>query len=421
LSTGYTRIAAGSGDILPGARAILQWHEHGVLVSELTVAATSLLQSGRILASESDRERTGIGITNPNPFTVTIDFNFTDATGQDFGHGSFSLAANNQISRFLDEAPFNGGRSIQGTFTFRSSSPVAFMAIRGFVSARGDFLMSSLPVTRINTSPLTTTVFPHWILGAGWTSEFILVNPSEVLSTGQLVLTDTAGEILETLSYSVPARSSRRIIPITTGSTLRTGSARLIVNGGALPSGAALLRFSTADGVVVETIDPAIAPGLSFRGYGESSAVARTGLVVANTTGQQASVTVDLRNLSGAFVGTTHFDIPPLGQRVALIDELPGIITGPAFQGSVVVTSLTPIAVTLIRTRTNSRGDYVISSIPPDNLGDLNLNAESFFPLFALGGGATMEFVLLNSQGSGLQSGGVQFLTDDGRQFRLNE
>ena len=186
-----------------------------------------------------------------------------------------------------------------------------------------------------------------------------------------------------------------------------------------MPSGAVLLHFSTDEGTVVETIDPAIAPGLSFHGYGEFSAIARTGLVVANTTAQSATVNVELRTLTGALRDTAQIVLPPLGQETSLLDDLPGIDGAGAFQGSVQVTSTTPIAVTLIRTLTNARGDFLIASIPPDNVADVSAAAESFFPLFALGGGAEMEFVLLNSQISRSQSGDLLFFAADGRQFLL--
>jgi hypothetical protein len=387
----------------------------------LGLSSSPLIQSGRTLAWTSDSERTGVGITNPNPSAVNFDFNFTDANGQDFGFSSVIIPAFSQISAFLDEKPFNGGKALQGTFTFQSGAPVAVMAIRASINERGDTLFSSLPVTRINTTPLISNVFPHWALGAGWTPEFFLVNPSEVLSTGQLVLTDTLGVVLETVNYSIPARSSRRVTVLTKSATLRTGSAQLIVTGGTLPSGAVLFRASTGEGTVAETIDPAIAPGVRFRGYGEFSAISRTGLAIANTTSQVVRVTVELRTLTGIIQDTTQIDLPPMGQKVFFLDELPGVHAAPFFQGSVQFTSVFPVAVTLMRTLINAQKDFLIASVPPDNLADVNSSVESFFPLFALGGGASVEFILLNSQDAASQSGDILFFTADGRQFSIDQ
>ena len=235
------------------------------------------------------------------------------------------------------------------------------------------------------------------------------------------MLTDTRGVIQETVNYSIPTRSSRRITVLTRSATLLTGSAQLIVTGGTLPSGAVLFRYSTGEGTLVETIDPAIAPGVRFRGYGEYSGVSRTGLAVANTTSQPVRVNVELRRLTGAIQGSTEIDLPPLGQKAFFLDELPGITAAPAFQGSVEFTSIFPIGATLMRTRINPRGDFLIASTPPDDLAEVNLSTESFFPLCARGGGATMEFILLNSEISGSQSGDILFFGSDGRQFSIDQ
>jgi glucose/arabinose dehydrogenase len=419
LQTGYVRILAETGDALPAGRAILEWHSHGMLISELTIPALSTIQTGRIFASVADGVTTGLAITNPNSSAVDVDFNFTDANGQDFGHGSVTIAANSQISAFLDEKPFNGGKTIQGTFTFRASAPVAVTAIRGFTNERSDFLMSALPVTRINTSSLTSNIFPHWVIGEGWSVEFILVNPSEVLSTGQIELRDRAGALLETLSYNIPARSSRSVVPITTSSTLMSGSARLVVTAGTLPSGAVLFRYSTDDGTLVETIDPAIAPGLVFRGYGESSGVSRTGLALANTTSQPTNVAIELRGLTGAIQSTATIALPAGNHRAFFLDEIPGIDGTAPFQGIVQVSSVTPIVAALFRTRTSPQGDFLIASIPPDNVADVISGSESFFPIIGLGGGADMEYILLNAQGSNSASGTMFFTTSDGQRFSL--
>jgi glucose/arabinose dehydrogenase len=419
LLAGYARIQADTGDALPSGRAILEWHAHGMLISELTLPASPTIQSGRIFALVADQVTTGIAITNPNSSAVDVDFNFTDANGQDFGHGSVTIAANNQISAFLDQKPFNGGKTIQGTFTFLASAPVAVMAIRGFTNERGDFLISALPVTRINTSLLTTNIFPHWAIGEGWSAEFILVNPSEVLSTGQIELRGRDGVLLETLSYNIPARSSRRVIPVTTSPTLMSGSARLVVTAGTLPSGALLFRYSDDGGTLVETIDPAIAPGLVFRGYGELSGASRTGLALANTTSQQTSVTIELRRLTGAVQSTATIALPAGNHRAFFLDEVPGLDPSSPFQGIVQVSSVTPIVAALFRTRTSPQGDFLIASIPPDNVADVIPGSESFFPFIGMGGGAEMEFILLNAQGSASASGTMFFTASDGQRFSV--
>jgi hypothetical protein len=109
-----------------------------------------------------------------------------------------------------------------------------------------------------------------------------------------------------------------------------------------------------------------------------------------------------------------------LGQKSIFLDELQGVNTGSPFQGTIEVTSLTPIAATVVRTRYNERGDFLIASTPLDNTADLNLALESFFPIFAVGGDSDMEFVLMNSQSPNTGSGSLLFLAPNGNPFSIS-
>jgi len=420
LESGYVRIQASGGDALPNGLAILQLRPQGVLVSEVAIPDSLLIQSGRNFAWVNTRETTGIAIANPNPLEVTVNFYFTNEAGQDFRHGTLRIPANGQVSGFLNDSPFNGGETISGTFTFQASAVVSAVAIRGVLNDRSEMLLSSLPVTPINTISSNRNSFPHWVLGAGWTSEFLLVNPSEVLITGQIELADPLGIVVETLPYSIPSRSSRRLTAATLSQTLRTGSARMFVTAGTMPSAGVAMRYSTGTAPLVETIDPAIASGFSFRGFGEFSLVTRTGLAVASAANQVTHVNVEIRNLSGALRDTAQFDLPPFGQKSIFLDELQGFNSSSPFQGTVQVTSLQPITATVIRTRYNERGDFLIVSLPPDNTADPAPGQESFFPIFAVGGDAEMEFVLMNAQGTGTGSGSLLFVAPNGNPFSIS-
>jgi len=74
LNTGYARIQAEAGKVLPAGMAIFSYRSGGVLVSEASVPAMPLMSSGRIYAEVGGTTRTGIAIVNPNAAAVTIDF-----------------------------------------------------------------------------------------------------------------------------------------------------------------------------------------------------------------------------------------------------------------------------------------------------------------------------------------------------------
>jgi hypothetical protein len=149
LTTGYAAVEADAASSNPSALAIFSYRQNGVLVTEASVPSTALLQAGRIYADVNGPANTGVAIANPNNRPAAIAFYFTDSAGRDFGHGNFDLPAGGQIARFLNEPPFSGGSSINGTFTFSSSVPVSVISLRGYVNERSEFL-----ITTLHLSPL---------------------------------------------------------------------------------------------------------------------------------------------------------------------------------------------------------------------------------------------------------------------------
>src|SRR3954464_5258410 len=107
---------------------------------------------------------------------------FMDIAGTPSGCGAFAVGAGKQVARLTDQPPFKvySSPNFQGTLTFSSNVPVAAMALRGLVNERGDFLMSALPVIDISSGVVSNTlVAPHFAEGGGWTTQLLLVNPTD--------------------------------------------------------------------------------------------------------------------------------------------------------------------------------------------------------------------------------------------------
>ncbi len=184
-SVGYARIQPNTGSTTPSGLAIFGFRQNNILVSETGVPASLPLNSGRIYAEVAGAVDTGIAIANPNNSTATIRFFFTDTAGNDLGSGSTMIAANGQLAKFLDQAPFNGPPSFQGTFSFTSDVPVGVIALRGLTNERSEFLMSTLPVIDTTAPPGSgTVVVPHFADGGGWVTQILLVNPTDNPMTG---------------------------------------------------------------------------------------------------------------------------------------------------------------------------------------------------------------------------------------------
>src|SRR5438093_10134875 len=107
-----------------------------------------LRSSGRV-----DALNIALAIVNPNEQAVTLNFYFTDVSGNNFGQGSTILPPNSEVAAFLDQQPFNAARGSAATFTFTSTLLVSALALRAITNERGDFVMILVPVLDFLNSP----------------------------------------------------------------------------------------------------------------------------------------------------------------------------------------------------------------------------------------------------------------------------
>jgi hypothetical protein len=244
ISVGYGRIQANSGLTTPSGIAIFGFRQGNVLVSEVGVPAVPARSSGRLYAEIAGTVNAGLAIANPNSSPVTISFQFIDAAGNSAGTGTTTIAAQQQIAQFLDQAPFKVYRTptFQGTFSFTSTMPVAAVALRDLTNERGEFLMSTLPVVDTTAVPTTGTVtVPHFADGGGWITQVLLVNPTEETVTGTLQFLNASGsptnvtvgnQTASSFSYSVPRRSAQKVSTAGLGAATASGSIRIAPTGG---------------------------------------------------------------------------------------------------------------------------------------------------------------------------------------------
>ncbi len=433
---GYARIQPRSGSTTPSGVAIFGFRGNGVLVSEAGVPASPLIQSGRIYAEVAGAVNTGLAIANPNSESAVISFFCTDSNGANFGAGSLTLGANEQTAKFLSEEPFKTGLAVNGTFTFTSSLPVSVVAHRGLTNERSDFLITTLPVASLTASTADTIFFPHFADGGGWTTQVILVNPSDATITGtvqflgqgsgtisaqpvNLMLTD--GQIGSDFAYSIPARSSRRL-QTSSPATVSVGSVRVVKDAGtATPSGVGIFSLASGGVTVAEAGVPSLPTSSVFRMYAEVSGTPgaagslRSGVAIANTSSTATTAIFELTTLDGTSTGlTASQSVPPSGQIATFVDELFPTLTTP-FQGVLRISSTaTAVAVIGLRARTNERGDFLITTTPPTDETGATSSAELLFPHLADSGGWNTQFILFSGVAGGTSSGTLGFFSQAG-------
>src|SRR5262245_40003348 len=125
--------------------------------------------------------------------------------------------------------------------TFTSSQPVAAVALRGFTNERSEFLITTLPVTPFGTVSRQPILFSHFADGLGWTSQIVLVNPTDSpmagtvqfygqgspAAPGEPVPLKVNGRISTAFNYSIPPRSAASFQTSGGDSSLQSGSVRV--------------------------------------------------------------------------------------------------------------------------------------------------------------------------------------------------
>lgn len=345
------RFAAGSE--LSGSTAIWGYrNREGVLVSEAAVSAQPPIRNGRIYAETNNAIKTGLAISNPNDVDVSVNFYFTDANGLRGPTGTFVLHAHEELARYLDESPFSGGNSIDGTFTFTASSPVVAVAIRGLTNERSEFLITILPLVDLDLAVThDARTMAHFASGGGWETQVLLINPTDEAISGTVQFIRSNGSPDSSLPYMIPPRSSNHFVRNNAAASISTGSV-LISPAAGSPSPTPLVIFGFAPaGITLTQSGVAATQGTDFASYVESSGRSTTdatdsGIAIANTTDQ--TITVFLRLATGAgqpFGQNASLTLAPRAQVSKFISEIFPNLQLP-FIGVVHISSSTPISMT---------------------------------------------------------------------------
>lgn len=443
LTTGYARIS--STEATPAGYALISLREQGSLVSEVTIPTATAFRGGRIYAETGGGVDTGIAIANLNAEAIRLAWYFTEASGARGASGVITIPAKGQIGQFLTEAPFNLRLNFQGTFTFFALTPrpdlsVAAIALRGLINQRGDFVMATLPVAALDEQALFAgDTLPHFAAGDGWSTQVVLVNPTDQelagtinfmdpLGSGLVVTADTGTD--KQFAFRIAPKGSWRLQVPGTGAPLKVGSIRLasVAAGIPIPVGFLIFKYDTS-GVTVTTAGiTAARSATSSRIFVEGSGspgtpgLLQTALAISNPSAANAvRVALELTNLDGTSSGRNGFlDLPASGQVSRFLGEIPGFENLPqSFQGVLRVSAQTPISVVGIRARYNERREFLITTVSQANESDPYFNAvlrysNFVFPHFVDGGGYNTKFVLFSGWTPGRATGAIDFFGKSG-------
>ena len=167
---------------------------------------------------------------------------------------------------------------------------------------------------------------------------------------------------------------------------------------------------------------PSIPESKAFRIYVESSenGTVQSGVAITNTSGAEATVTLELTNLNGSAAARTTVTIPANGQLATFLNQIPGFenIRLP-FQGVLRIASSTNLSAIGLRGRYNERSDFLITTTAPVTESAIPSTADKFFAHFVNGGGYTTQFIVFSSAAEP-NGGTILFYSNSGQPSGLS-
>src|SRR5262249_25449439 len=196
-------------------------------------------------------------------------------------------------------------------FTIASSRPVSVVALRGYLNERSEFLLTTTPVTNLDSTATPGTLFPHFADGGGWTTQISLVNPTENAIGGTLRFINSRGQpasvtlngapVLGDVSYSIAPRSATQFVTAGDSNAVGAGSIRIIPSqNDAAPVGSLVFSYRAGGIRVTEAGLAASSAGFAFRLYAEGSQSTQSGIAITNPSSTAARVTLELINPGGS-------------------------------------------------------------------------------------------------------------------------
>jgi Fungalysin metallopeptidase (M36)/Bacterial pre-peptidase C-terminal domain/Fungalysin/Thermolysin Propeptide Motif len=442
VSAGYATTTVSSG-VAPYATAVFSLTQNGYVVSEAGVPASPPVQGARIfidyrtgVSSGNGRIdiNTGLAIANLGTNTASITYTLRDRSGLTLTTGHGTLLANEHRSRFIHELqsiapdfnlPPNFSTAIlYGSLEISSSQPVSVLGLRLTANQRGETLLTSTSVADLSRTPTSAAIyFPQIADGGGYTTTVILSNTSSAIQAGTISILDDNGNPLtvrsmtgtvdSNFSYSIPVNGS--FVFQTDGSPAqsRAGWAKVTPSSGnTTPVGAGVFSFTPAGILVTESGIPSAVTSSRARLYIDKSSGHDTGLAIGNPGSTPISVTIQAfqSNGSSAGSGPATITVPANGHKSAfigqLIDGLPSGLTGIAE-----ITSSAPFAPITLRSLTNGRGDFLLTTFPAPDVSQ-PAPIPIVFPQIADGGGYSTQFIFISANGAASVT--VSFTGDDG-------
>ncbi|MBZ5536275.1 MAG: FG-GAP-like repeat-containing protein [Acidobacteriia bacterium] len=456
VKAGYATVGSNSGPS-PYGIAVFSFEQNNVVATEAGVPASPPTKRARIfidyrtgVTAKTDHQEvgtistnTGFAVVNQGTAQANITLTLRDRSGRTVAAGQGLLGHGVHRALFINElnqwaADFNLPSDFPsvtqfGSLDFESDQPLSIVALRLTTNQRGETLLTTTPVADLTQAPNYAPIyFPQFADGGGYRSSFFLLNTSGSVQTGTVKTFDNRGSELTTRSvagsqaqsefiYQIEPNGFYTLLTDGTPAGVNVGSVQVIPDSGSsTPVGAGVFSYSLSGGgpsgtssVVSESGIPSAIPSTHARIFIDRSAGHNTGVAIAAVNASPVHLYLTAYQMDGTTAvgnGTTGLDLVGNGHDAKFISEfIPSFLDG--FTGVLDLSSTSPFVALTLRSLTNARGDFLMTTFPIADYGQL-APSPVIFPQIVDGGGYKTQFILLGTSGSVNTT--LSFFDDDG-------
>ena len=209
-------VLSGSMTILPAAQsvppvglAVFSFRQGSITVSQAGVVAMNSARAYRLYGEASGdfdkgaagSMQTGFAIVNNSNATAVVAVELFRLDGSAVGlTGTLVVQAGGQTTKFLSQIPGLESLALpfKGVVRVSSLSTISVIGLRCSYNERNDFLFTTMPpMDESATATDAELVFPHFVQGGGYTTQFVLFSSSPGQQTsGAMQFVSQSGEAL---------------------------------------------------------------------------------------------------------------------------------------------------------------------------------------------------------------------------------
>ena len=295
--------------------------------------------------------RSGYALANPDEEPANLNLILYDQTGNYTASSNLTLAAHGHLAEFAYQRFSEAGDGFEGILQFASDRPLHAVALRYDNEAQDVF--STIPViAEERAAPL---YFPQIVDGAGYRTNFILLNPRDFSLSVRLEFFAPDGTPLSlpingawrtSLDFFLEPRSSVSCFTDAEETAIRAGWAKA---ASSVPiEGAAVIQRIQGPAIFSEAGMVPVSPAERFLSYIDSKGSADSGVAICNPNSEAVRLNLRLRNPEGEIVAVTSRVLSRRGQLSGFFTEwFPFGFR--EFEGTLDVSSLAPVAAVALR------------------------------------------------------------------------